>query len=291
MDNLKYNIYDFSGIKQIRICGYKVEKHETHTFASYLMFRKDNYLKFYEIDISDYCEMNIKKIYALSRNVLCKNINLISHVEYEGSLVNGGSLYVFYKLNNEYVPEPTETCLVLLDEIINKKHVCSSLIDSEDVDFFVYNFKNILYRENYPVVAYKQLDPSIADYTCHMGIALSEIDACQGQFYYFTSYENVKSSSYIRVALYTGRQLVKQNFLSDADDVSYMKQEKLICNSTDTTYELLTNRITDYDGIWSENYDSVYLGHIKLDNGEILKDTPCIVVKSVTQYKILSIHL
>ena len=85
-----------------------------------------------------------------------------------------------------------------------------------------------------------------------------------------------------------GRQLIKQNFMSDWSDNSYMKREKL---TNDTKYEILTNRITDYDGTWSEHFDSVYLGYIKLDNGEILKDAPCIVVKTFTQYKILSIHI
>ena len=288
MDNLKYNIFDFRGITKIRVCGYKVETHENQTFASYLLNKNNDCLNFYEIDISGYYEINIKKIYALSRNILCKNINQISHVNYEGCLVDCDSLYVFYKLKDEYIPEPTDTCVVLLDEIINKKHVCSSVIDSRVVDFFLKHIKNISYNENYPIVAYKQIDPLFADYTREIGVSLSEIDAIQGKFYYFTIYDNVKSSSYIRVVLFMGRQLTKQNFMSDWSDNSYMKREKL---TNDTKYEILTNRITDYDGTWSEHFDSVYLGYIKLDNGEILKDAPCIVVKSFTQYKILSIHI
>jgi len=291
MDNLKYNIYDFVGIKRLCVCGYRIENHEGQTFASYLLFRNEYQLNFYEIDVSDYCEMNIKKIYALSRNILCKNINTISHVNYEGCLTDGNSLYVFYKLNDEYIPEPVETCLVLLDEIINRKHVCSSHVDPSVVDFFLRNIKNILYTNNYPIVAYKQIDPLTADYTCNMGISLSEIDAIQGQFYYFTTYDNVQSSSFVRVILFIGKQLTKQNFTSDKPDGSYMKREKLSDRSNDTRYESLTNRITDYDGTWSEHYDSVYLGYIKLDNGAVVKNTPCIVVKSFTQYKILSVHL
>uniref|UniRef100_A0A6C0E5I0 Uncharacterized protein n=1 Tax=viral metagenome TaxID=1070528 RepID=A0A6C0E5I0_9ZZZZ len=291
MENLKYNIYDFDGIKKMFVCGYKVENHEDQTFVSYLLFQKEEHLNFYEIDISDYCELNIKKIYALSRNILCKNINTISHVNYEGCLTDGDSLYVFYKLHDEYITEVTGTCLVLLDEIINRKHVCGSVINSSVVDFFLRNIKNVLYTNDYPIVAYKQIDPLIADYTCNLGVSLSEIDAIQGQFYYFTTYDNVQSSSFVRVVLFMGKQLTKQNILSDKTDGSYMKREKLSDRTNDTKYESLTNRITDYDGIWSEHYDSVYLGYIKLDNGQILKDTPCIVVKSFTQYKILSLHL
>ena len=291
MENLKYNIYDFVGIKKLRVCGYMVETHYNHTFATYLLFRNDNNLSFYEIDISDCSEINIKKIYELSRNILCKTCKMLPHVNYEGCLIYCDSLYVFYKLNNEYIPEPVDTCLVLLDEIINRKHYCSSVIDSSVVDFFLRNIKNVLYIENYPIVAYKHIDPLIADYTFNLGVSVSEIDANQGQFYYFTTYDNVKDSSFVRVVLFMGKQLTKQNLLSDKIDGSYMKREKLSDQTNDTKYESLTSRITDYDGRWSEYYDSVYLGYIKLDNGAVLKDTPCIVVKSFTQYKILSVHL
>lgn len=292
MENLKYNIYDFKGITKMCVCGYNIEKHETESFATYLLHKSYNdCLNFYEIDISDYYEINIKKIYTLSRNLLCKNEKMLPHVNYEGCLVDDDSLYVFYKLNDEYIPETTDACVVLLDEIINRKYVCNSIIDSSVVDFFLKYIKNVCYLEKYPIVAYKQIDPLFADYTRDIGVSLSEIDAIQGQFYYFTTYHNVKSSSFIRVVLFMGRQMTKQNFLSDKTDNSYMKREKLSDACNDTKYEILTNRITDYDGTWSENYDSVYLGHIKLDNGEILKFAPCIVVKSFTQYKILSVHL
>ena len=273
------------------VCGYKVENHETETYASYLLHRNDCCLNFYEIDISCYYEMNIKNIYALSRNILCKNDKMFVQVNYEGCLADGDTLYVFYKLKDEYIPVENECCLILLDEIINRKHVCVSVIDSHVVDFFLRNFKHVSYKENYPIVAYKQIDRLFADYTCEVGVSLSEIDAIQGQCYYFTTYDNVKSYSFIRVVLFMGKQLIKQNFTSDRSDNSYMKREKLSDVLNDTKYEILTNRITDYDGTWSEHFDSVYLGSIKLDNGEVLKNTPCIIVKSLSQYKILSIHL
>ena len=49
-------------------------------------------------------------------------------------------------------------------------------------------------------------------------------------------------------------------------------------------------RITDYDGKWAEEYDSCYLGHIELDNGEYLKGTPILAVKEYNQQIPLSYH-
>ena len=59
----------------------------------------------------------------------------------------------------------------------------------------------------------------------------------------------------------------------------------------DSVKEQLTVRITDYDGLWSRNYDSCFIGNIKLDNGDILQDTPIFVVKKYEQHYSLSYHL
>jgi hypothetical protein len=54
--------------------------------------------------------------------------------------------------------------------------------------------------------------------------------------------------------------------------------------------ERLTMRITDYDGNWSkENYNSVYLGKLELDNGTIF-DKSIIVLKDFEQQNPLSYH-
>ena len=52
----------------------------------------------------------------------------------------------------------------------------------------------------------------------------------------------------------------------------------------------MTLRITDYDGNWAKNYDSVYIGDIELDNGEKMKNTPIYVVKKYEQQISLSYH-
>ena len=54
--------------------------------------------------------------------------------------------------------------------------------------------------------------------------------------------------------------------------------------------EVLTMRISDHDGKWSEHNDSVFLGKIELDNGSYLKNTPIIVLKDYHQQIPLSYH-
>jgi hypothetical protein len=75
-------------------------------------------------------------------------------------------------------------------------------------------------------------------------------------------------------------------------DESDIKKQKLVDEKTDHSFEVLTMRITDYAGSWSEEFDSVYLGELELDNGERLKNTdvPILVIKEYRQQVPLSVH-
>ena len=72
--------------------------------------------------------------------------------------------------------------------------------------------------------------------------------------------------------------------------MSDTKRERLRDRSLNQNIEILTMRISDHDGKWAENYDSAYIGHIELDNGENLENTPIIVVKNYDQQIPLSYH-
>jgi hypothetical protein len=81
---------------------------------------------------------------------------------------------------------------------------------------------------------------------------------------------------------------VKLNNLEDSIDESLIKRE--LIQNVSNNYENLTLRITDYDGKWAENYDSVYIGNLELDNGEKMKETNIYVVKTYEQQYPLSYH-
>lgn len=97
----------------------------------------------------------------------------------------------------------------------------------------------------------------------------------------------------IRYALFLGNNLVKMNYPNDSIDESEIKMDKLkldeSCNN-DYIYEKMTLRISDHDGLWKQNYDSVYLGKIELDNGEYLKDAPVYVASDYYNHTALSYH-
>jgi hypothetical protein len=84
--------------------------------------------------------------------------------------------------------------------------------------------------------------------------------------------------------------LIKMNDPDDPIDESEIKKMRLNDPKIDAKYESLTIRITDYDGIWTKDYDSVYLGRIELDDGTFYKESPLYVVKDFNQQYPLSYH-
>jgi len=93
----------------------------------------------------------------------------------------------------------------------------------------------------------------------------------------------------VRFAIFTGLTKFIENNPLDAIDNSTIKQERLQDKRLDQNFERLTMRISDYDGKWTENYDSIILGKIELDNGTYIPDVN-IVVKEQCQQIPLSYH-
>ena len=100
----------------------------------------------------------------------------------------------------------------------------------------------------------------------------------------------IKNGGIVRFALFLNKMKFIENFPNDDIDESGIKQERLNDPNLDVNYERLTMRISDHDGNWTNIYNSVYLGRTELDNGEILKDTPIIVLKNYEQQCPLSYH-
>jgi hypothetical protein len=90
--------------------------------------------------------------------------------------------------------------------------------------------------------------------------------------------------------LFIGNLKYIENILTDPEDDSEIKQQRLLDENLDQNIERLTMRISDHNGKWAKTYDSAYLGKTELDNGDFLKNTPIIVLKEYDQQKPLSYH-
>ena len=184
---------------------------------------------------------------------------------------------------------------------------------------------NIIYET--PTVVYHGVNESMLYFKYIFGIPKTNHDEIMGPFYYFTNYENaVKMSidSYNNKCNNTESATATTNSISSPNIVSFIldktKTDKKIgiirsviflgVNKVPTNYpeddvdnsfhssilssidneNVQINRISDHNGLWTDKYDSVYIGKLLLDNGKFIKGTPLWVVKDYNQQVSLSYH-
>ena len=211
------------------------------------------------------------------------------------------TIFVFYDFTNcnlclDLFYSNSKFCLALVDEIINKQHVCNIKIHNNTSKFFLLNQQFVSLTNNngekieHPVACYVGKELIGVSFTYFLGLSkIDTEDAILGPFYYFTDFKNalqLVKGGVIRFAVFLGKMLVKLNYPEDSIDNSAIKREKI----KESNNEKLTMRITDYDGLWSRKYDSCFVGNIKLDNGDILNHAPIFVVKNYEQHYPLSYH-
>lgn len=115
-----------------------------------------------------------------------------------------------------------------------------------------------------------------------------------------------KKGGVIRFALFLGNVKVPMNRPNDDVDTSLTKKALLnmdtdtgggwgVCESTKKTVtggniHRQTMRISDHDGKWTEEYDSVQLGILELDDGSKLIESPLWVVNDYDRITPISYH-
>jgi hypothetical protein len=213
---------------------------------------------------------------------------------------------------------------VTIDEMVNSRLVCNFPVDDSVTFFFVKNMQfmflykyndndnNLIYET--PTVVYHGVEESLLYFKYLFGVSKMSNEEIMGPFYYFTDYNNAikmsvdsyinkyhnsdthnsdthnsetgKKLGIIRSVIFLGINKVPMNYPEDPHDESYSNSILTAIDNNNAN----TNRISDRDGIWSNNYDSVYLGKLLLDNGQLIKGTPLWIVKNYDQQVSLSYH-
>jgi len=234
----------------------------------------------------------------------------LTRLEINTNIVNRNSLYWF----------------ALLDEIVNKQSICNIPISEEVVDFYTNNNEFIFFKNSkeelieVPSVVYTGSHDKLVHFKFTFGNSVTDNNGILSSGFYFTDYIHAfrqggwsldyktefkygekitedDSGKYtkggiIRYALFLGKNLIKQNLPNDIIDESDIKKAKLQdgLNNDDYHYEKMTLRISDHDGLWKQNYDSVCLNKIELDNGEMFKSSNTYVIKDYYNHTPLSYH-
>lgn len=301
-------------IGKFYICGYRINDSNLYPFLNFLL--KNDFesgqliLPFYKPNtIPNDIISKIKN----SLNSIFYNIIVDNKYEFKGSYYYENDVYLFFDFTNckliiNNIHKNSIIWPTLIDEIINKKNVCNIKINSHVSDFFNKNLDFILLKDRRekiyetPFVAYVGKEISKTNFTYIFGVSKPDNNMLFGPYYYFTNFKNaIKQGGWcetttekynkggiVRFAIFIGSTKVILNNSSNKMDDSNVKRELL--ESPNNLYENLTLRITDYDGKWADNYDSIHIGDIELDNGEKMKNTPIYVIKKYEQQIPLSYH-
>ena len=234
-----------------------------------------------------------------------------------------------YNIDVHKLYRENDLYLTLMDEIVNHQSICNFKIDEEVVDFFM-NHPNFVYLvdadEYYietPIVAYAGCNYNQVEFSSIFGISTSKPESLMGPYYYFTDYQNaIKAGGWvnkeiqntskktsqkmveydehgrfmkgglIRFAIFPGNTKVTTNCLENSTDKSQITQNMLELDSSTMEYKNARNtiRFSDRDALWTQKYDSVYVGPMALDNGDTYQETPMWVLKDYEQQIPLTIH-
>jgi hypothetical protein len=319
------NVIISENIKTVSIIGYRINNEKRFPFLEYLLLKNQNKLDFYKIqkptnNITIESVLNI-----VDTNLLFLLLGLTVPLDntfdfttcYKGYKIRENNLFVFYDLTflNIQVCDiyrKNDLWFCLIDEIINTGNVCDIAISENVKTFLIDSFEKYqyyhLYDENnnayeIPKVVYVGTAKSKTEFTYTFGVSKKDSAATLGPYYYFTDFNNAvtqgkqiendstSSGGIVRFAIFLGNLNVKQNFPDENIDDSDIKKEKIVFGtSEDANYERMTIRITDYDGKWASNYDSVILEDILLDEHVKIKGAPLYVCKEYDQQCPLSFH-
>lgn len=279
--------------ENIYLCAFQINTTCNIPFLQYLLVNNNLGLDLFHLPYLRQSEEEI----VLGLKQYLSNVCMSSQVDipFAGFYEHNHQLYVFFDISHIEVPQMHT--LALIDEIVNTNKVCNAPIHPNVTDFFVqnscmlylYDKQNNAYET--PVVAFVgKSTRSKLEFTHMFGESPKDRTAMLGPYFYFTSYQHARlEGGVVRFALFVGKTKIIENMPNDPPDDSLTKQMRLKDSTLDQAKETLLMRVTDYDGKWAKEYDSVYLGNIELDDGTYMKHAPLLVVKDYHQQCPLSI--
>ena len=269
--DLEYHTREYSKGK-IHICPYQVNTTGLYPFLQFIMRKyKNDIVTFHSIDFDQ--NTKIMEMCDGILNIIIMSYFKTGSYKYKGFVKENNNFYVFFdfssfNIESHNLSRTNDLWLVLIDEIVNHKSICNFKIEQSVVDFFINNPEFTLLKDihnNYyesPIVAYSGNFGFKINFELVFGISTSSSDLLTGSYYYFTDYINA-----IKKGGWTKKQL--------KDDGGIIRLAIFPGNMKLFVTE-------NKNEIWTDAYDSVYIGH---DNGG-----PQWVLKMYEQQTPLSSH-
>lgn len=309
LDLLRNDDQDNLEIWKVFVCAYTIDNLDSVPFLKYLFVRDPEDPNMLVLASYQYFASGINcKELKMDASMLLINIldrSNMGDFVFKGYDVRDTNVYVFVDVTNYHIDvgnfkhhtDAIKFCLI--DEIVNTRKCFNYTIGDMVTSYFqskpwlIYLCDENGSRIENPITGYVHTDYNYLSFLNAFGVKKSDDLSLLGPYYYFTDYENAicktnrcrdHAHSIVRFALFMGSMLVKLNYPMDPIDVSDIKKYRLEDDSLERKYECLTMRISDHGGKWVENYDSVFVGRLELDDGSFLRDSPFIVVKKHEQH-------
>ncbi len=315
-----------SDIDKVNVIAYKVNtSNQTPTpFLTFLLLKNARDVMNLPVIflLEDCCENTS----SLAEYVQKELINLLNSqnynrascegIEFNGFFINNNEIYMVYDLSHiewgsyDSLVKRDQLWFALADEIINTGTICNMEIDAKATIFFLetpsfgFLVDDKCNKLEAPIAAYRCKPAHKLNFTFVFGVSPSDKDNMFGPYYYFTDYRNAINqrvsedaqgkplkSGVIRFALFMNKTMIVDNLIDNEADWSSTKRARLTDDSLNANYEKSTIRISDHDGNWAINYDSLFVGRVLLDNGKELQGLPMFVVKNYEQQQPLTYHL
>jgi hypothetical protein len=313
--------------KKIHICPYQINKNGLKPFLQFFLRKcpenhltNPNKLTFITYEgLTDFQSI-INKCYKTLEIVFMSYMK-VAYYEYKGFIVKNDEIYIFFdctitNIGTHCLTSNNDLWLVLVDEIINTGSVCGYEIDSLVKNIFLNN-KELIYLKNdnrinfeLPVAGYSWAHNEQIEFVSVFGVSRNKniIDAFAGEYFYFTNYDNAleslkeenekynnKRSAVIRFCLFMGNSKVPLNLQNDHIDESEITKSLLLKDSTASSdeYKKVRSllRVSDRDGLWTTNYDSVYIIKFDLEDDDFKYNLPYWVIKTYEQQSPLTYHI
>jgi len=321
-DYLKTNSFP----KKIHICPFQVNTTGLKPFLQFFLTKcpddhptSPNKLTFITFEGLQKFDTIVNKSYKVLETIFLSYMK-VAYYEFKGFINNetGDEIFMFYdctksKVGVHCLHNKNDLWLSLIDEIINQGKVCGFEVDSLVTNLFFKNPQFIHLRDGNnkvietPSVAYSFAQNEQIEFVSVFGVSRNSnpVDAFMGSYHYFTNYENAKRelmkepkkrNGIIRVALFMGNTKIPLHLKDDHYDNSEKTHQLLLKDPTATTKEYNSVRsllkISDRDGKWAENYDSVLISENLLEDGiEYREKLPYWVIKTYEQQTILTYHI
>ena len=259
-----------------------------------------------------------KSLYNES-NKFINNLPFVKNHTIIGYFIFKNNIYVFVDIEKKekskeinYIKESNVYWWVCVDEIINQKKVLYFSIDKRVTILFLHHPQMcFLYNEmkepfEIPTVLYFGTYYKFLNYAYSVGLPgqTSKYMKYGSYFYYLTDY-----NASIR---YAGWTVIRNNNEKEIDKYGrfekggvircavFLKDTKYFLNrpyDKEDDSELAKEKdkrlikMTDYDGLWSDVYNSVYSGITRLVDDDRFTNIPMFVIRNFNQIHSLSLHI